>query len=281
MFNEKDPERFASLEQVISQLPHQRGPIPANVKIHSANRSFSDLGEELLAGAKNGFIPLFAFVDPFGYKDVSIDLIRRLLQYDKAELFIYFDFNSVNRFATSGVVDQRFVALFGTDEFKDAPSGGPERRRFLHDLYERQLRSLCLFAHVRSFEMVNETGHIGNYLFFCTRNLQAFDRMKQAMWALDPTGDYRFEDRLADQDVLFGTGAGIDTSRLQDEVAAHFSGRTVPVQEVIDYVIAETPFHSGHVKRLTLAPMQEAARIDAIGQGRRGTFPERVRIVFP
>jgi hypothetical protein len=28
-------------------------------------------------------------------------------------------------------------------------------------------------AYVRSFEMVNQTGHVGNYLFFCTRNLQA------------------------------------------------------------------------------------------------------------
>ena len=70
-----------------------------------------------------------------------MDLVRRMLQYDKAELFIYFDFNSVNRFAGKGVVDHRFEELFGYDDFYDAPASGPARKAFLHDLYERQLRT--------------------------------------------------------------------------------------------------------------------------------------------
>ncbi|MBO9523513.1 MAG: three-Cys-motif partner protein TcmP [Nocardioidaceae bacterium] len=280
LFNEQDPERYASLDAVIADLANDPSrPLPKNIKIHPANRNFSELGEELLNGVTNGLIPLFAFVDPFGYKDCSMDLIRRLLQYDKGELFIYFDFNSVNRFATAGNVDDRFEELFGCDDFKNAPASGEERRIFLHDLYESQLRKVCSFAHVRSFAMVNEKGRIGNYLFFCTRDLQAFDRMKAAMWSLDRSGEYRFEDRLADQEVLFDPE--LDTRPLQDELALHFAGRTVSIDEVVNYVIADTPYYSGQVRRSTLKPMQADGRISSPNQVRRGTYPAGTLITFP
>ncbi|SDL33849.1 three-Cys-motif partner protein [Nocardioides sp. YR527] len=282
LFNEQDPERFDSLKQVVDEdLPHRWDPWPKNVKVHAHNENFTDLAEGLLGEIKPGhsLIPLFAFIDPFGYRDSSMDLIRRLLQYDKAELFIYFDFNSVNRFAGKGqAVDARFEELFGCNEFLKAPPRGPERGQFLHDLYEDQLKKVCSFAHVRSFAMVNKTGHIGNYLFFCTRNLDAFDRMKYAMWSLDPTGDYRFEDRLADQQVLFDH---LDTHPLQDELAQHFAGQTVDIDVIRTYVIAETPYYSGHLKRDTLAVMQRDGRITSPNQRRRNQYPDGTLVTFP
>jgi len=100
LFNEVDPDRYASLAKVVEGLTTRWSPWPKNVKVRSENRAFSELAEEMLAGVK-GLIPLFAFIDPFGYRDIPMDLIRRMLQHDKAELFI-FDFNSVNRFAGKG-----------------------------------------------------------------------------------------------------------------------------------------------------------------------------------
>jgi three-Cys-motif partner protein len=89
LFNEQDPERYACLEKVVDSLPSRWSPWPGNVTVlPPENRAFSELGEGLLVQAKNGLIPLFAFVDPFGYRDAPIDLIRRLLQCDKAELFM-------------------------------------------------------------------------------------------------------------------------------------------------------------------------------------------------
>lgn len=280
LFNEQDPDRYASLESVVESLSGRWKPWPANVHVGAKNRAFSELAKELLPEENKRLVPLFAFIDPFGYKDAPIDLIAQLLAYDKAELFIYFDFNSVTRFAGKGAgVDHRFEALFGCNDFYNAPASGPERKQFLHDLYERQLKTVCSMAHVRSFEMVNEKGRVGNYLFFCTRNLQAFDRMKAAMWKLAPAGDYRFEDRLADQAVLFRED--LDTRPLQDELANHFAGKTANISEIVDYVIAETPYYSGQVKLKTLKPMQSAGRISSPNQRRSGQFPDGTMITFP
>lgn len=282
LFNEQDDERFDSLQTVISELKDDRQPWPNNVKIHAHNRRFSDLTEDLLSGIKpgQGLIPLFAFVDPFGYCDAPMDLIKRLLKYDKAELFIYFDYNSVQRFAgkPGSKVNHHFQALFGCDDFLKAPKSGPMRGKFLHDLYEFQLKKECSFAHVRSFAMVNKRGLTGNYLFFCTRNTQAFDRMKQAMWALDPSGEYRFEDRLADQSVLFNPEP--DTRPLQKALLTKFGGQTVSIETVTKYVIERTPFHSGHVKVKTLKVMQADRFISSPNQRKVGTFPPGTQIAF-
>lgn len=285
LFNEQERQRYESLEMSLDLLKASQPERewPSNIKVHTRNQAFTELAEDVLASMEGkSLAPTFAFVDPFGYKDVPIDVIKRLLAFQRCELFIYFDFNSVNRFGTAGTsVDPHFEALFGTDEYKNAPpSGDPGRGKFLHDLYERQLKEVCNFAHVRSFKMVHRRGHTNNYLFFCTRNTKAFDRMKQAMWKAAPGGDYSFADRFADQDVLFDDSTS--TGPLQDALLERFAGKTVTIEEVVDFVICSTPYHSGHVKRATLAPMQREGIIaGGPNQKRVGQYPDGTLIAFP
>ncbi|MGB3696270.1 MAG: three-Cys-motif partner protein TcmP [Gordonia sp. (in: high G+C Gram-positive bacteria)] len=281
IFNELHTERFESLQSVLADAQAQRSAWPANVKVTPSNQNFQQLAQQLLdsLGPGQRLAPTFAFIDPFGYQDVPMSTVRDLVGHPSCELFIYFDFNSVNRFATAGKVDDHFTALFGCDEYKNAPpAGDPTRSQFIHDLYARQLRKECGFAHVASFRMINATGHTGSYLFFCTQNAKAYDKMKEAMWAIAPDGDYRFDDRYSDQPMLFGNDA--NTGPLQDQLAEHFAGQTVTVETVIDYVL-DTPFHSNQVRAKTLAPMQRAGRISSPNQKRKNTFPAGTLITFP
>jgi three-Cys-motif partner protein len=107
-----------------------------------------------------------------------MDLLRRLLSFDRCELLVYFDFNTVNRFATSGVIDDRLTELFGTDLYEQAEGlTGDERKAFLHDLYQSQLMEVCGFSFVKSFEMVGNRGKTGYYLFYGTRNINSDRQM--------------------------------------------------------------------------------------------------------
>ncbi|GMA19774.1 three-Cys-motif partner protein TcmP [Arsenicicoccus piscis] len=280
-FNEQDPQRHASLKREVAALKSSYSPWPSNVVTEEVNENFQDLVRNLLGSLKPKHVlaPTFAFVDPFGYRDVPMSLLQELSKQPAFELFIYFDFNSVNRFATAGNVDSHFDTLFGCEDYRLAPSGGMERQTFLHDLYESQLRSMCGFEYVRSFGMINQRGHTGNYLFFCTNHLLAYDRMKAAMWKLSPSGDYRFDDRLAGRQVLFENEA--DTAPLQVELAQHFAGKTIKVEDVKQYVITKTPFYSGQLKMLTLKPMQDAGRLTSPNQKTKGRFPDGTLIEFP
>ncbi|MBD3757074.1 MAG: three-Cys-motif partner protein TcmP [Microbacterium sp.] len=280
LFNEQDPVRHASLAQSIAELQQNHTPWPSNVVLAVEGKDFQLLAQDLLAGlGGKAMAPTFAFLDPFGYRDVPIELVRDLVAFNQSELFIYFDYNSVNRFATAGVVDHHFDALFGTNEYRAAPPAGARGRgAFLHDLYKRQLHTICGFPYVQSFEMVNSSGHTGNYLFFCTRHLKGFDRMKAVMWKIDPLGGYRFSDLLAGQEVLFQPD--VDTRPLQSALAGEFGGRTISIEDVTNFVVGHTPYTSSHVKTRTLRPMQLAGVISSPNQTRTGQFPPGTMVAF-
>ncbi|MGA1813821.1 three-Cys-motif partner protein TcmP [Frondihabitans sp. 4ASC-45] len=282
VFTENHAERFASLEQVVEAERVARGGWPEHVKVIVENKNFTEVAEDILGSlGHKDLAPTFAFLDPFGYKDVPMDVIRRLMSYSKSELFIYFDINSLNRFATAGQqVDVHFEALYGTTEFKNAPAAGdPGRQQFLHDLYERQLKNVCGFKHVRSFEMLGANGKAINYLFFCTNSSVGFDRMKGAMWKAAPSGDFRFRDSLGGQPVLFQPEP--DTAPLQSQLLETFAGKTVDISTLADFVVTSTPYVSSHLKTRTLVPLQLAGKISSPNQRRPKQFPPGTQVTFP
>ncbi len=284
LLNENDEERAAVLTTEVEELRRTVGGWPENVKVQVTNENFFDLGEEILGAMQPGqsLAPTFFFIDPFGYKDLPLDLIRRLLHARGCELLFYFDFNSVNRFGTAHVVDPALTEYFGTDAFQHAPpSGDPGRAAYFHDLFEDQLRSECGLTFIQSFEMIRSSGHTGYYLFFGTRNFTAFDKMKQAMWAIDPSGQYRFSDRYADEDVLFQ--ADVDTTLLRREMLREFAGRDVGIEDLTEWVVINTPFASTHVKRASLKVLEDDGQIEIASspRKRRGTYPDGTVLRFP
>lgn len=70
------------------------------------------------------------------------------------------------------------------------------------------------------------------------------------------------------------------TFDLEDRLRAQFTGQRVPIKTLQDFVLTGTPFAPTHLKRPTLKPMQEKGLIEVHGQGRRGTFPDRVEVEF-
>ena len=136
IFNEADTDRHEKLEEIITAYEAAHQPWPRNVKVQVGGDSFENLAEGILASLeqqKANLAPTFAFVDPFGVKGLPMDLLRRLLSFDRCELFVYFDFNTVNRFAHAGNIDERLTELFGTDRFKQAEGlSGEDRKAFLH-----------------------------------------------------------------------------------------------------------------------------------------------------
>lgn len=282
-FNEGDAARHTELCEAVAKLKAEhRAEWPNNVKIPDPRKlEFGEFAGEVIASLKGQpLAPTFFFIDPFGYSDVSMKQIAELLHYPACDLLIYFDFNSANRFATAGNVDHLFEEYFGSDAYKNAPPAGDARRaEFLHDCYETGLRTICKMANIQSFAMEIDGGRVGYYLFFCTNDTQAFDRMKAAMWKIDSTGEYRFSDKFAGMDVLFGTEGS--TGPLRKAMLAQFAGKTVRVPDVVDWVIKETPFHSGQVKRATLKPMETDGDILVSRPHSRAQFNDQVAVSFP
>ncbi|GLX10686.1 three-Cys-motif partner protein TcmP [Microbispora sp. NBRC 16548] len=282
VFCEPEPNRFASLKSEVTALQNSRSPWPRHVKVILLDKPFQEAASDIvedLKRQKRQLAPTFAFVDPFGFSGLPLNLLRDLLASPRCELFVNYMVDSVNRFAGAGNVDRHLTELFGTDQYKEAATlAGRPRQQFLHDLYENQLKAVCGFPYVQSFGMINKSGHIGYYLFYGTRDIKGLELMKEAMWKLDPGGDYRFSDRLVGQDILFIEDR-LDVAPLQQALLEQFSGKTVPIQELENFTTIRTPYKKTHLRRPVLAPLEKAGMIKVQRPGKHG-FPTGTMITF-
>lgn len=277
VFNENDPARHESLVQELESREATR-PLPQNVEVVTERGEFVDLVRDITDDGKR-LIPLFAFIDPFGYKAVPLDSLESLLSSPGSEVLAYLDVRSPLRFAGKGLVDDHFEALFGSDQFLDAPPpGAPGRAKFFTDVYCDALVSRVGFRYTWSFLMRNARKQPLYALVYATRNLKGLEVMKDAMWKVAPDGSYSFVASRGGQQVLLG---GDDTSVeiLETQLMARFAGSTVPIEKVREFVLVDTDFRLGILKRRTLSPMQRRGLIST-NQPRRGIFPDGTLVTF-
>lgn len=123
LFNEQDTVCAEYLAGLVSQFQETRKPWPKNVKVGITNTTFIELTTEMLddLDSRNARLgPTFAFVDPVGVKATPMSVLKRLTDYPKGELLVYFAHEAVFRFCGAGNIDEALTDLFGTDEYKDA-----------------------------------------------------------------------------------------------------------------------------------------------------------------
>ena len=155
-----------------------------------------------------------------------------------------------------------------------------ERLSVLHGVYKRQLEQYAGAKYVLPFKMEDSGGRTEYFLFFCTNSLKGLSVMKDAMYRVDPSGNFSYS-YAANPGQLQLFDAAPDFSRLRTEVSGHFSGRTVSVEEIEEFVLVETAFLSTHYKRQVLAPMERDGAIEVVStRNRRLTYPARTRISF-
>jgi hypothetical protein len=107
--------------------------------------------------------------------------------------------------------------------------------------------------------------------------------MKEAMWKVDAAGTFQFSDYTdADRTIkLFEDRP--DFEELKRMLLVKFGGTDVPIEELTDFVLAETPFLRTHFKTQILKPMElagESSVVQAKEGRRRGTFPDRTVLRF-
>ena len=86
LFLDERPDRIQHLRQELAYHP-----TPSNFKVYAECGPFHDTVKtllKLLEDRGNALAPTFAFVDPFGFKDIRFSLIRRLVRHKRSEVLI-------------------------------------------------------------------------------------------------------------------------------------------------------------------------------------------------
>lgn len=281
-FIEERPDRVAHLNRRIGALQ-----LPAHCKVHVEQGTFA----EKLAGVldeldaeKGNIAPTFALIDPFGFSGIPYSLVKRLLAKDKCEVLITFMVDSINRWLEhpDAKIRAHIAEAFGTEKAVQIAFGTGDRAEALKTLYLRQLRAAAKF--VRYFEMRDDDDRVVYYLFFASNNALGHLKMKEAMWKVDPMGDFTFSDATdPNQKLLFSDPS---TAPLAAALAATFAGiGQVPIKRVETYVNDSTAYLRKHMgealRQLAAAGRLEVADIKTDGTKRRAnTFPNEALVTF-
>lgn len=265
LFIEHDKKRAGQLKTCVSALA-----MPGNFKVRVAEgmtfeQSFRTYLLEPYRGARKPLPPTFAFIDPFGWKGVPFALVKEILANPSCEVLFNFMYEEINRFIEHPDQPTNFDDLFGSPDWRGVAqiADAHARREFLHGLYMRQLRGEAGARYVRSFEMRNKKDATDYFLFFATNNPRGMEKMKEAMWKVDESGEFRFSDATNPrQTLLFSPQPNFGA--LRASIIRKFQGTEVTIAEIEDFVLASTPFRTTHYKKQVLAELEREGKIAVV-----------------
>lgn len=278
-FVDENSKRLENLDRELSSIK-----LPPNFKINKKHGKFNQVLEEendIKNDLKN--FPTFVLIDPFGFADIPFSLVHEILSYPQNELMVTFMVDSINRWLEhpDTVIREHIIKYFGTEECLEiAKQSG--RAQKLRELYQKQLKNIAGF--VRFFEMKNFKNRTIYYLFFATNHKLGFLKMKEAMWNVDPKGEFSFSDATnSGQMILFDTDP---LSKLAEIVHDSFEKKgKIACKDVRNFIEDETPYLSKHLTGVLKALENEGKiKVDELkldGKKRRkGTYPDSARIEF-
>ncbi len=281
-FVELDEKRASHLKRLVDKL---KPGLPKRCKVRVVRGRFDEKMAEILNAIDEqgkSLAPAFVMVDPFGVSDTPMDVIRRILGNPRSEVYISFMYEAINRFKETAEFEEHLDRLFGCKTWREGLtiSDPQQRKQFFYDLYSGQLRQAGA-KHVVNFELF-DGNRLVYAIFFGTQHWKGADRMKQAIWKVAPFGDFAFRGTHSAQLPLDLSNP--DFEPLRRTLQAEFKERGwVGIEDVEEFVASDrTDYHSGHLRKGALVPMEEAGQVEADPTTRKKakTFPEGALLRF-
>lgn len=197
-------------------------------------------------GAWDGGV--FAFLDSWGNVAVPIDAVARLARYG-CEVFVTLGRRFWQQFGKS--LDPGWDRMFGSTRWREvsAVSGAPAQARFLMECYRVALRDAG-FPYLLDFELVDDSGeHL--YLIHATRSERGREKMKEAIWAVDPVSGAGFRDPrdVGEGQQALGLEWQPNIEPLKPLILDWLRGGPLPVDQVRRRVFRETIYKPVHASR--------------------------------
>ena len=290
LFNDKDAANVGKLEKAIAALPG------IDKLAHKPQVTNEVVGEDIAKRfAALRLVPTFFFVDPWGYKGLSLKLINSVLQNWGCDCMFFFNYNRVNMGLNNDAVREHMDALFGEERGKALRkklSGllPAERESLIVEELADSLREMGA-SFVLPFAFKNEKGNrTTHHLIFASKDFKGYEIMKEIMAKESSEvnqGVPTFEYSPASEKfpTLFELLRPLDD--LADMLSEEFAGRTETMYNVYREHSVGRPFLKTNYKRV-LAAMEADGRIKANPpadkrQKRKGevTFADGVTVTFP
>jgi three-Cys-motif partner protein len=264
IFNDVEPEHTEALARNISTIP---GVERMKFKPQISTGEVDDAMAEVFAHTK--MIPSFSFVDPFGYKGVSLKLLEGMLKDWGSDLVLFFSYNRINAALNNPAFEDHVEKLFGrerVERLRQMAKGMSANKRealvleeFAEALKERGFHYVIPFTFKRPD--MERTSH---HLIFVTKNALAYGVMKEIMAKESSEFEqgvpsFGYAKALSEHEtpLLFQFDRPIE--ELGEMLLGHYAGRTLTMREV---------FEGHHVGRRYIERNYKAALLELEKEGK-------------
>lgn len=245
---------------------HARDPRPgASVRLVKGNAADEVLAQLQSVRAWDGGV--FTFLDSWGNVAVPIDVVRRLAR-GGSEVFVTLGRRFWAQFKTA--VGPEWDEMFGSSDWRQVNeiSGASAQAQFLMTCYRRALHDAG-FGYVLDFELVDERGeHF--YLIHGTTHPLGVEKMKDALWKVDPVTGAGFRDprgQMEGQQSL-GLGWEPDLGPLKPMIIEWLAQGSRSLEAIRQRVFDETVFKATHANRVVTEMLREGLLRRAPSSGR-------------
>lgn len=290
LFNDVDSNNIRSLEKSISEIPDisklKYKPLVANHEVGTEIVKIFD---------KTKAIPTLFFVDPWGYKGLSLELINSVLKNWGCDCIFFFNYNRINAGLSNPLVEEHMNSLFGKKRVeilrkKIAGLNVRERELTVIECLVQALQDLG-GKFVLPFCFKNAGGtRTSHHLIFATKHVKGYTIMKEIMAnrsSANTGGVASFEYNPATfaQPLLFAFNQPFDD--LGTALLKKFAGKSLKVRSIFEQHHVGTPYILSNYKQV-LIQLEQEEKISAspsIDKRRsvngNPTCGDNVVIVFP
>jgi three-Cys-motif partner protein len=290
IFNDKDDKHSQELAVAIAALPDiqtlKYQPVVLN----------EEVGAEMVKQFQTvKLVPTLFFVDPWGYKGLSLQLVNSVLKDWGCDCIFFFNYNRISMGLSNPAVEEHMNALFGevrADELRPLLEGlSPSDREFL--IVEELCKALGSGGsrYVLPFRFLNDTGtRTSHHLIFVSKHFRGYEIMKSIMAKESSKRDQgvpSFEYNPADNRFprLFELTAPLD--ELEGRLLSDFAGKRLKMKDVYEKHNAGLPYIEKNYKdalrgleakgAIQCEPPAPKRRAGTIGPETIVTFPKVVR----
>lgn len=246
VFIEKRNDRYRNLVRLIEErFPEGRRPATHLVRIHPGD--CRTLLTPAISEARSWETPMFVNLDGWG-TDTPYSLVHQLGRQDHAEVLITFARDWSMRDRHRDEDPHRLDQFYGEpDVWRRMADAGTslQAKASLLNYYLGRLREAG-FPYQLMFELVDEGGH-ELLLIYATKSELGIERMKDAMWQVDPVYGQRFRDPRDENQLSLDISEAPDLSLLKrqllDKVTAAGS---ILLSELKRYTLLQTIYREPH-----------------------------------
>jgi len=286
IFNDKDANSALVLKEEVQNL-EDIDLLKYEPQIHNF-----EVGDEIVnIFADIQLIPSLLFIDPWGYKGLSLKLIQSVLRNWGCDIIFFFNYNRINPGISNPAVKERIDSIFGSERakiLKEKLNGlGPRDRELT--ILEELAQALKEIGgdYILPFTFHNERGfRTSHHLIFVTKNVLGYNIMKDIMAKESTSSEqgvptFRYNPADKRYITLFELSHPLDD--LSDMLLMYFKGRTLTMKQIyFEHSVGKNYIRKNY--KDVLIKLESDGKIVAdppAVKRRKGTFGDNVTVTFP